>query len=127
MDQETIDANDKKVIEDKIMNILASPNFSYDNDHALVLCQMHNFLRGTLDLYQRKGLHCQILKIHIELNDVEAALDTCRQFGPQDPNLWIQALQLIGNIEGKKVKEEHIEEILQVCTKQIKVSWNSSY
>ena len=34
--------------------------------------------------------------------------------GPQDPNLWIQALQLIGNIEGKKVREEHIEEILQV-------------
>ena len=33
---------------------------------------------------------------------------------PQDPNLWIQALQLIGNIEGKKVREEHIEEILQV-------------
>ena len=64
----------------------------------------------VLLLYQRKGLHCQILKIHIELNDVEAALDTCRQFGPQDPNLWIQALQLIGNIEGKKVKEEHIEE-----------------
>ena len=35
MDQELIDANEKKLIEDKIMNILASPNFSYDNDHAL--------------------------------------------------------------------------------------------
>ena len=30
-----MDANEKKLIEDKIMNILASPNFSYDNDHAL--------------------------------------------------------------------------------------------
>ena len=67
-----------------------------------------------MHLYERKGLHGQILKIHIEHNNVEAALDTCRQFGPQDPNLWIQALQLIGNIEGKKVREEHIEEILQV-------------
>ena len=35
MDQELMDANEKKLIEDKIMNILASPNFSYDNDHAL--------------------------------------------------------------------------------------------
>ena len=35
MDQDLMDANEKKLIEDKIMNILASPNFSYDNDHAL--------------------------------------------------------------------------------------------
>ena len=48
---------------------------------TLVLCQLHNFLRGTLHLYERKGLHGQILKIHIEHNNVEAALDTCRQFG----------------------------------------------
>ena len=72
-----------------------------------------------MHLYERKGLHGQILKIHIEHNNVEAALDTCRQFGPQDPNLWIQALQLIGNIEGKKVREEHIEEILQVNFKLV--------
>ena len=71
-----------------------------------------------MHLYERKGLHGQILKIHIEHNNVEAALDTCRQFGPQDPNLWIQALQLIGNIEGKKVREEHIEEILQTIDEQ---------
>ena len=74
-----------------------------------------------MHLYERKGLHGQILKIHIEHNNVEAALDTCRQFGPQDPNLWIQALQLIGNIEGKKVREEHIEEILQVNFKPKKI------
>ena len=43
-------------------------------------------------------------------------MKTCDELviSPQDPNLWIQALQLIGNIEGKKVREEHIEEILQV-------------
>jgi len=31
---------------------------------------------------------------------------------------WIQALQLIGNIEGEKVREEHIEEILQTIDEQ---------
>ena len=43
-------------------------------------------------------------------------MKTCDELviSPQDPNLWIQALQLIGNIEGNKVREEHIEEILQV-------------
>ena len=106
--------DEKKITENKIMGILSSPYFSYDNDHALVLCQMHDFLRGTLHLYERKGLHSQILKLHIELNDVEAALDTCRKFGPQDPRLWIEALQLIGNVEDQQAKEEHIGEILQV-------------
>lgn len=91
-----VDKTNIKIIEDKIMKILSSPNLSYDNDHALVLCQLHNFLKGTLYLYDRKGLHHQILKIHMEMNDIEAALDTCRQFGPQNPNLWVQALQLVG-------------------------------
>ena len=50
-----MDANEKKLIEDKIMNILASPNFSYDNDHALgpnfvflIFSQLHNFLLDKL-------------------------------------------------------------------------------
>ena len=50
-----MDANEKKLIEDKIMNILASPNFSYDNDHALgpnivflIFSQLHNFLLEKL-------------------------------------------------------------------------------
>lgn len=109
---------DVKEIERRIMGILSSSHFSYDNDHALVLCQLHNFRRGTLHLYERKGLHSQILKLHIELNDVEAALDTCRKYGPQDPNLWIQALQLIGNVEDQKAKEEHIGEILETIEEQ---------
>ncbi len=113
-DSETRHAEDVKIMEEKIMSILGSPNFSYDNDHALVLCQLHNFLKGTMHLYERKGLHSQILKLHIEMNNVNEALDTCHKFGPQDPNLWIQALQLIGNIESQKAKEEHIGEILHV-------------
>ena len=55
MDQDLMDANEKKLIEDKIMNILASPNFSYDNDHALgpnivflIFSQLHNFLLEKL-------------------------------------------------------------------------------
>ena len=54
MDQELIDANEKKLIEDKIMNILASPNFSYDNDHALgpnfvflIFSQLYFFMGKT--------------------------------------------------------------------------------
>ena len=78
------------------MKILSSPKLSYDNDHALILCQLHNFLKGTLYLYERKELHHQILKIHMEMNNVDEALKTCRQFGPQNPNLWVQALQLVG-------------------------------
>ena len=108
----------KSDIESKIMKILSSPYLSFDNDHALVLCQMHNFLKGTLHLYERKGLHQQILKIHMEMNNVEAALATCRSSGAQNPNLWVQALQLVGSIEDQKTKEMHIMEVLDMIEDQ---------
>ena len=68
MDQELMDANEKKLIEDKIMNILASPNFSYDNDHALgpnfvflVFSQLY-FLWGKLTYKSSAILQTWILE-----------------------------------------------------------------
>lgn len=40
------------------------------------------------------------------------------RFGPQNPNLWIQALQLVGNIENQRAKEEHVGEILNTIEEQ---------
>ena len=115
---EETDQSVVKAMEDKILHILSSPKLSYDNDQALVLCQLHNFLRGTLHLYERKGLHSQILKLHVEMNNVEAALQTCRQFGPQNPSLWVEALQLIGDVDNQAAKDIHVEEILNTIEEQ---------
>jgi len=56
---------------------------SFDPDHALILSQMHGFSRGCLFLYEKKELHDQILKHHIDKGQVSEALNTCRRFGSQ--------------------------------------------
>jgi len=42
------------------MSILSDPRASFDLDHALILSQMHGFTRGTIFLYEKKGLHDQV-------------------------------------------------------------------
>lgn len=110
-----------KELEHKILDILSSPKLSYDNDQALVLCQLHNFLRGTLYLYEKKGLHEQILKLHLEMNNLQAGLETCRQFGEQHPNLWVEALTLLGDCSNT-VPNEVIEEILNTIEEKALMS-----
>jgi hypothetical protein len=54
------DDGDKRKLEEKILSILSDPRATYDPDHALILSQMHGFGRGTLFLYEKKGLHDQV-------------------------------------------------------------------
>ena len=54
------DVDDKKKMEEKILSILSDPKATFDPDHALILSQMHGFSRGTLFLYEKKGLHDQV-------------------------------------------------------------------
>ena len=60
-----MDVDDKKKLEEKILSILSDPKATYDPDHALILSQMHGFSRGTLFLYEKKGLHDQVRLIEI--------------------------------------------------------------
>ena len=109
--------------EQKILDILSSPKLSYDNDQALVLCQLHNFLRGTLYLYEKKGLHEQILKLHLEMNNLKDGLNTCRQFGDQHPNLWVEALTLLGDCSNTLPETvQVIEEILNTIEEKALMS-----
>jgi len=44
----------------------------------------------------RHALYCfryqEILRFHLREEDSEQVLATCKRFGHQDPNLWVQAL-----------------------------------
>ena len=83
----------------KIMSTLKhdEENPVYDTDHALVMCQLHQFHPGTLHLYKRKGLHGEILKHYMEKGDLSQVVETCRNFGDQNPGLWLQTLQFVAN------------------------------
>ncbi|CAD6232599.1 GSCOCG00006969001-RA-CDS [Cotesia congregata] len=78
--------------EQKVIRLLQNSEACYDKDQILILCHQHNFRRGLLYLYEERKLYQEILQYHLREADDESVLSTCRRFGHQDPNLWVQAL-----------------------------------
>eukprot|EP01119_Soliformovum_irregulare_P007415 TRINITY_DN1982_c0_g1_i1.p1 TRINITY_DN1982_c0_g1~~TRINITY_DN1982_c0_g1_i1.p1 ORF type:complete len:907 (-),score=260.18 TRINITY_DN1982_c0_g1_i1:49-2769(-) len=76
----------------KALELLADPQAKYDDDHALVLCKMHNFREGLLHLYDKLGLYHEILRYHMENNEYDHVIRACRKYGDKDSNMWIQVL-----------------------------------
>ncbi|XP_012278294.1 vacuolar protein sorting-associated protein 11 homolog isoform X2 [Orussus abietinus] len=78
--------------EQKVVRVLQSSEACYDKEQILILCRQHNFRKGLLFLYEEKKLYQEILRYHLREGEDEQVLATCKRFGHQDPNLWIQAL-----------------------------------
>ncbi|XP_070156564.1 vacuolar protein sorting-associated protein 11 homolog isoform X1 [Polyergus mexicanus] len=78
--------------EQKIVRLLQNSEAHYDKDQILILCHQHNFRKGLLFLYEESKLYQEILRFHLREGDSEQVLATCKRFGHQDPNLWVQAL-----------------------------------
>lgn len=52
-----------------------------------------------LYLYEKNGMYQRILQYHMDNNEYASILDTCKRYGTQEPNLWIQALQYFSKRE----------------------------
>ncbi|KAK3611536.1 hypothetical protein CHS0354_016470 [Potamilus streckersoni] len=83
----------------RTLDLLQNPDANYDLDQALVLCQMNNFKAGILFLYEKAQLYQQILRYHMEHNEIPHVIDTCKKFGQHDPQLWVQALSYFAKKE----------------------------
>ena len=90
----TISLQEKRALE-----FLTQNHTLFDMNLALVICQLHNFRAGMLFLYEKNGMYQRILQYHMENNEYANILDTCKRYGTQDPNLWIQALQYFSKRE----------------------------
>ncbi|CAK9817084.1 Vacuolar protein sorting-associated protein 11 homolog [Anthophora quadrimaculata] len=86
------DSDTKVQYEQKIVRLLQSLEACYDKDQILILCHQHNFSHGLLFLYEKSELYQEILWYHLREGNSEQVLATCKRFGHQDPNLWVQAL-----------------------------------
>jgi hypothetical protein len=82
------------------MDLLENKWSDLDKDRASVLCQNANFQPGILFLYVKAELFTEILKLHAGAGDYAAVVAACKRFGPRDPNLWIQALELFAPVPG---------------------------
>ncbi|XP_017787997.1 PREDICTED: vacuolar protein sorting-associated protein 11 homolog [Habropoda laboriosa] len=87
-----LDSEAKAEYEQRIIRLLQSSEACYDKDQILILCYQHNFSRGLLYLYEKSELYQEILWYHLQNGNSEQVLATCKRFGHQDPNLWVQAL-----------------------------------
>jgi len=108
----TTDPGVKAMKEKKILELLKSDSDKYSSDQALVLCQLNNFLPGLLYLYQKAELYDQILKHHFASGNYDAGITACRRFGPQNPQLWVTALQNIAQASGADVPQHQFKEVL---------------
>ncbi|XP_052796081.1 vacuolar protein sorting-associated protein 11 homolog [Mya arenaria] len=95
--QQAKDCKQKKTLE-----LLRNPQANYDLDQALVLCQMNNFKEGILYLYEKARLYQQILRYHMDNDAYDLVIQTCNNFGNQDPSLWVQALSYFSKKENLK-------------------------
>ncbi|XP_023235262.1 vacuolar protein sorting-associated protein 11 homolog [Centruroides sculpturatus] len=104
----------KEQLEKDITTSLTNSEAKYDVDQAMVLCQMNDFKYGVLCLYEKAKLYQQILQYHIKHNDYKNIIETCKNFGLSDPNLWIEALRYFSQKdqnECSKEKEKVLKEI----------------
>ena len=65
---------DETVRLDKCLNLLSNPRAKFDNDQALVLCQMYNFGAGVQLLYQKMELYQEIVSHYMEQKVRESSL-----------------------------------------------------
>ncbi|XP_076626733.1 vacuolar protein sorting 11 [Colletes latitarsis] len=94
----------KVQFEQKIVRLLQNSEACYDKDQILILCHQHNFRRGLLFLYEESKLYQEILQFHLREADSEQVLATCKRFGHQDPNLWVQALWSVARNKNASLK-----------------------
>ena len=107
---------DESVRLEKCLGLLRNSRAKFDNDQALVLCQMYGFGAGVQLLYQKMELYQEIVSHYMEHKEYKGVLDACSSFGERDPMLWVQALSYFAS-EPNACEEEitqvlkHIEEL----------------
>ncbi|CAG9564964.1 unnamed protein product [Danaus chrysippus] len=84
---------DKKIYEQKVLDIIKDPEAKYDKDQTLIICQMLGFKSGILQLYEEKKLWRAQISLHLRTpGGTERALSVCRRRGGSAPRLWLDVL-----------------------------------
>ena len=106
-----LSSHKSSVVESKAMALLRDSKAPYDMDHALILCQMHDFREGILYLYEKTHLYKHIVKYHMDHEEFDKVIEMCKAHGDKEPSLWRDALVFFGKHEGQS---ENLSYILRV-------------
>ena len=79
----------KKELEDKILKLLKED--CYDEERAMILCQVNRFNEGMKYLYDRLEMYDILIFQYIESRDDDQIIKICERYGNRDANLWVKA------------------------------------
>lgn len=96
-------AEDKKV-KDKALRLLQSESIPYDPTHALIVCSTRQFTAGLVLLWERLGMHEDVLRFWMDKDREAGAIagEASRQvvhyldlYGPKQPHLYPLVLRFL--------------------------------
>ncbi|CAF1214156.1 unnamed protein product [Adineta ricciae] len=109
----TKDAKERDRLSEQILTLLKNSKIDIDVTRAMVVCQKYNFKAGVICLYDKAKLYQQILQYQMENKDDDEIVATCRKYGDEDPQLWIQALSYFSKLKGSDGCRKEIQQILK--------------
>lgn len=78
--------------EDLMLEKLKVFEGKYNKEFVLILCRFYKFWPGILYIYEEKDLHNLSIRYYHQRKDYGNMIKSCENFGNNNPNLWIQAL-----------------------------------
>ena len=93
-----------------VMDVLDNPRMAYDDDHALILVQMHEMKRGELYLYEKLHMYQMVVQYHMEMRDDRSVIEQVKKHGEKDPSLWLLALKYFSE---RKASDKYLKDILR--------------
>lgn len=96
----TDDAQAKQELENKLLKLLRDDSANYDDERAMILCQVNKFGEGMKYLYEKLEMYDILLFQHIECRDDDEIIKICEKYGTRDPNLWVKAFLYFCKLNG---------------------------
>ena len=114
----------------KALELLNSKDAQFDVDHALMLCEMHDFRPGLLRLYELTQMYDEVVRLHIAAGDHKSVVQvsvielvcfeqtiqdfgfstqkTCQRYGEAAPTLWLRALRHFAKLSPRNLQKKKI-------------------
>ena len=105
------------------MRLLTNPKVKYDQDHALILCQILDVPQAIKYLYEKLHMHHMLMEQFMQANASDNVMDEVRKHGHQDSNMCLLALKYFadqkpkGSSRSRNPQEQpyrEVEEILDL-------------
>jgi hypothetical protein len=87
----TDDHETRKELEEKILKLLKDDTLNYDEERAMILCQVNKFNQGMKYLYEKLEMYDVLIFQYIESRDDDQIIKICEKYGNRDFNLWVKA------------------------------------